>query len=180
MFRQRTRSLKDLWRCRRGTAAVEFALVAPPLIWILGVLCETGAFITIQYQLQFATEHAARLLRTNQIPSSWTVGQFKGKVCEKFTVPNCAQVIHVDVRHANKFAELNPPQIQAIGPANSGGRYTETFDPGANGEPGSVFITYDWNFIFPFMGNLFGFGNVGNRTDIRRLHGSTIYMNEMT
>lgn len=171
---------KAPWTCHRGAAAVEFALVALPLIWVLGVICETGAFTVIQFQLQAATERAARLLRTNQIPSTWSADQFKDKVCEKLNLPECKEAIHVDVRHASIFGQLNPPPIASIGPTSKGSSYSETFDPGTNGEAGSLFITYDWKFTFPFMGTTFGFGNVPNRTDLRRIYGSTIYKHEMT
>lgn len=179
MRRRRALGLRELWICRRGTAAVEFALVALPLIWVLGVIFETGAFVIMQFQLQFAAERAARLLRTNQISTTSNAEQFKTRLCEKLTLRNCVQVVHVDVRHARSFAQLNPPSVVAIGPARAGDVYTDTYDPGSNGDAGSLFVTYDWKFTFPFMGTEFGFGNVPRRTDVRRLYGSTIYMNEL-
>lgn len=168
--------LRDLWRSRRGTTAVEFALVATPLIWILGVLCETGAFLLIQYQLQYATERAARLLRTNQIPASAQVEQFKTTICAQINIPNCAKNISVDVRHASTFAALAPAAITSLGPPDNSGIY----DPGTNGDAASVFVAYDWKFVFPFMNTAFGFGNVPGRSNIRRLHASVIFMHELT
>ena len=41
-----------------------------------------------------------------------------------------------------------------------------------------MIVTYDWKFIFPFMGKTFGFNNIPNRTEMRRLHGISIYMRE--
>lgn len=173
---QRRRRLHDVWSGCRGTTAVEFALVATPLIWIVGVLCETGAFLLIQYQLQYATERAARLLRTNQIAASTQVDQFKATICSQINIPNCTKNISVDVRHASTFAALNPAEIAYIGPPQNSG----VFEPGSNGEVGSVFVTYDWKFIFPFMSTAFGFGNVPGRNDIRRLHANAIFMHELT
>lgn len=168
-----------MWTCQRGTAAVEFALVSLPLIWILAVILETGAFTVIQFELQSAVERSARLIRTNQISSAMQVDEFKAKLCERVTLRNCTQVIHVDVRHGSSFAKLNPPAVSAIGPTTPGGSYGDVYDPGISGDAGSLFVTYDWPFTLPFMGTRFGFGNVPGRKDVRRLYGSTIYLNEL-
>lgn len=69
--------------------------------------------------------------------------------------------------------------MDEIGPSRAGGNYSDTYDPGSHGDAGSLFVTYDWSFTFPFMGSKFGFGNVAGRSDVRRLYGSAIYMNEM-
>lgn len=170
------------WRllaCCRGAAAMEFALLTLPLIWVLGVLVETAAFITVQFQLQFASERAARLLRTNQIPSTVQVDGFKAAVCERLTIANCSRIIHVDVRHSSTFALLNAPSVTAIGPSRPGSTYVDIYAPGTSGDAGSLIVTYDWKFIFPFMGTYFGFANVPGRSDIRRLYGSAVYMTEM-
>jgi hypothetical protein len=158
---------------------VEFALVSMPLIWMLGIISEVSAFSVIQYQMQYATARAARLLRTNQLPAAMQVSEFKGVVCEKLAVPKCTQRIHIDVRHASSLAKLNPPSLQSIGPSSQKDSYVDTYDPGSNGDAGSLIVTYDWKFIFPFMGKRFAFGNLAGRTDVRRLYGSSIYMNEL-
>lgn len=165
---------------QRGSTAVEFALVATPLIWILGVICETAAFIVVQYQLQYAVDRTARLIVTNSISAAdvASVSAFKAKVCEFFNAPNCNDAINVDLRSADTFTDLALPNIGEIGPASPSGTYTDTFTPGSATKPGSLIVTYDWKFAFPFMGRTFSFGNVDTRTDVRRLHGIAIYMRE--
>jgi Flp pilus assembly protein TadG len=50
--------------CRRGAAAVEFALVAPTLFLVILGLCEFGIFAWNQHSLEFATEETARVVMT--------------------------------------------------------------------------------------------------------------------
>ena len=171
-------------RCRKGSVAIEFAIVAPFLILLIGAITEVGAFLLIQYQLQLATERAARLLETNRIT---TASEFKTKVCSNINLgPNCINDIHVDVRTATKFRLLQPREIVNVD--------SEHFDAIQRGTATSVIVTRDWTFLFPFIGDfsrLFpggghmgswgtgvGFANVSGRADIRRLHGISVFMTE--
>ena len=70
-----------------------------------------------------------------------------------------------------------PSDILTVGPAGSSTSYNETFDPGASGEVGSLIVTYDWRFIFPFMS--IPFGNVTGNSQVRRLAGLSVFRNEM-
>lgn len=177
MPKQRAGWLRQIWRGQRGTTAVEFALVATPLIWLLGIICETGAFLVVQYQLQYAVDRIARTAVTNTMTAT-DAATFKSRICEILTVRNCANSIYVDVRSADTFAGLALPALSSVGPSTSTGSYSDTFNPGSAGKPGSMIVTYDWKFIFPFMGKTFGFNNIPNRTEMRRLHGISIYMRE--
>lgn len=56
----RTRAQTGFWRCRRGTAAIEFALVAPALLLTLFGTIEFGRLMWTQSALHFAVEEAAR------------------------------------------------------------------------------------------------------------------------
>ena len=172
-----------------GASAIEFALVAPMLVLILGCLAETGAFILIQTQLQLATDTAAREIRTGKVgpastaanqPNQMTLSEFKAIVCGKFSVPNCTTNINVDVQSDTSFALLRPKlpsPLENVGPQNSGGSYSEAFTPGAPGQMGSLVVTYDWRFVFPMVGLIFG--NVQSYPGIRRLVGLAVYQNEL-
>lgn len=50
--------------CRKGAAAVEFALVAPTLFLVVMGLCEFGIFAWNRHSLEYATEETARVVMT--------------------------------------------------------------------------------------------------------------------
>jgi Flp pilus assembly protein TadG len=52
--------LRSLPRCRRGTAAVEFALVAIPLFMFLFGIIEMGRVLWLQNALHYSVEEASR------------------------------------------------------------------------------------------------------------------------
>jgi Flp pilus assembly protein TadG len=49
-----------LWRNRRGSMAVQFALVAPALLMLLFGIIEVGRMVWTRSSLQYATEQAGR------------------------------------------------------------------------------------------------------------------------
>ena len=182
--------ITSTWRCNRGSTAVEFARVALPLILIIGAICETGLFLLFQFQIKNATEVAARLIRLNSItqPTAWTKAQFKTELCKHLVIYDCMNKVWIDVRHVptvsgmpsgyfGLLANTMPSDILTVGPAGSSTSYNETFDPGASGEVGSLIVTYDWRFIFPFMS--IPFGNVTGNSQVRRLAGLSVFRNEM-
>lgn len=171
----------------RGTTAIEFAIVAPVLILLLGSMAEVGAFILIQTQLQFATESAARQIRIGTVgPTTtggtpqMTVSGLKTLICKQFLVPSCTSRIKLDVQRADSFANLKtmlPKPLENVGPQTPSASYTETYLPGSPGQMGSLVITYDWKFVFPSVGAIFG--NLSKVPGVRRLSGLAVYRNEM-
>lgn len=167
--------VKRLRRGQRGTAAVEFAIIGFWLIMLLGAIIEVGVFLLIQFELQNASERAARLIRTNNLAQTTQINDFKSTICAKLPIKNCAAKIFVDVRNAPSFADLRAKlPLPPTAPPQVGPGIGETFDPGQPGEMGSVVITYDWRLIFPFLQP---FSNVPGPA--RRLYGISIYRNEV-
>lgn len=166
--------LKRLWSGRRGTAAVEFAIIGFWLIMVLGAIIEVGMFLLIQFELQNASERAARLIRTNNVSLATQVSEFKSTLCAKLTIKNCTTKIFVDVRNAPSFEDLEKIfPVAENEPPNVGPGISETFSLGAPGAAGSVVITDDWQMIFPFLRP---FSNVPGSA--RRLYGVSIFKNE--
>lgn len=54
------RRMAQLWRCRRGSSAVEFVLVAPVMLGLLFAFVETGRYLWIRQALQHAADEATR------------------------------------------------------------------------------------------------------------------------
>ena len=168
------RGLKHLWHGRRGTAAVEFAIIGFWLIMVLGAIVEVGVFLLIQFELQNASERAARLIRTNNLALSTQVGELKSTLCARLPIKNCTDRIFVDVRNASSFEDLEKIlPVPADAPPNVGVGLDNVVEIGPPGATGSVVITYDWQLIFPF---LMPFSNVPGPA--RRLYGISIFKNE--
>jgi Flp pilus assembly protein TadG len=67
--------------CRKGAAAVEFALVAPTLFAIILGLCEFGIFAWNRHSLEYATEETARVVMTKTaVTDSEVAADLKARV----------------------------------------------------------------------------------------------------
>lgn len=162
----------------RGSTAVEFALVAFPMFFLIGCILEVGLTSLVQFQLQNSVQAGARLVRigavTNHVTSAITVDRTAmiAQICSTIRfLPNCAANLKLEVLSAGSFANLN-----FTGPNAVGSLATPTYNPGGSMAMGSMVATYDWRFYFPFVGEMFG--NVAGQPNIRRLSGVAIFRNE--
>lgn len=181
-------------RLQNGSTAIEFAFVIIPLIWLIGYIIEAGLFLTAQYELQNAVQDASRKIRTGTLTPN-DIPTFKAALCAKVVlIRNCTTAVKIDVSNAStttvnagvtvvtpgSFATLRDAVSAkspiSIGPATSGGSYTESFAPGAANTPGAAIVTYDWPFVVPFIGTIFS--NLPTDRSVRRLYGIAVYKNE--
>ena len=117
-FRQPMRGLAALARQDQGTAAIEFALVAPATIAIALATLQAATIFLAKAYFETGAETAARKVLTNQT-STLTAAQFKSEVCNELTVLfNCAQLI----------VELEPLPTGATSLSS----YLPSFDPNGN------------------------------------------------
>lgn len=73
--------LRRFGRNRRGSAIVEFALIAPIFIALLFAIIETSLMFLASESLETINENAARLIRTGQAQSTYsTVGAYLTQV----------------------------------------------------------------------------------------------------
>jgi Flp pilus assembly protein TadG len=163
----------------KGVAAIEFAMVAPPFIYVLGVIIETGMMLFTEYALQSAVQDSARLVRTGQAQGGQlNAAAFKDKICQTAsTLIDCAGKVYVYVRSDTNFATLkaNLPAFETIGPTFvTGTNPPSCYNPGQPSQPAAVIATYDW--YFNMMG-MSAMGNV-NSNAARRLVGFAIFRNE--
>ena len=171
--------LQKFKNSERGSAAVEFAMIAPPFLLILGVIMETGLMMFTEYSIQSAVQDSARLVRTGQAQSgALTAAQFKTAICNTAGVLiDCTGSVYVYVRSDADFATLktNLPDFNSIGPSLAVGvTPPNCFNPGQPSQPAAVVATYDWYF------NMWGMNFLGNikSNSARRLVGFAIFENE--
>ena len=179
---RRETALRRFFKSTDGAAAVEFAMVAAPFIFVLGCICETGLMLFSEYVLQNSVQDAARLVRTGQTSKgdgtvTLAASDFKTKLCTQVSIIiDCANKVTVYVNSASTFASLrstvgNPVNI---GPNAAGAAYRATYNPGGQLKAAAVVASYDWKFTFPFMSFL---SNLPSKTS-RRIYGIAIFRNE--
>jgi Flp pilus assembly protein TadG len=157
-FRARLRRWRR--RSRTGSAAIEFAMVAPIFfIFLLGTI-EIGAMFLGQFALQNATNDAARLIRTGQVGlKNMTAAQFRTSICNEITpILQCGASLQIDVESYTSFGSAgytNP--LQANGTLNPN---LNQFSPGTVCSIVLVRAFYVWSvdtpLLTPFLVNMSG------------------------
>ncbi len=170
------------WRSESAATAVEFALVAAPLLLLLFAIIEVSLMLAAQSQLQNAADAMSRLIRTGEVTAAdgsikMAEPDFRGELCAKVSLlRNCETGISLDIRNAARFADL-AAMLQdplAIGPQSSGESYASRYEPGGISRAGSLIVTYDWEFLGP----LGVFGNLPQKSGARRISARAVYKNE--
>jgi Flp pilus assembly protein TadG len=174
----RRRMLRPLLKSDSGAAALEFAIVIFPFIYVLGCITETGVMLFTEYVIQSSVQDAARQIRTGSAQSAGlNAAAFKAKICANVNIlVDCASKVTVYVKPATTFTSLKStlPSALNVGPKPDGSPNPTSFDCGQPSQPASVIATYDWKFSLPFMSFL---GNINSNT-ARRLSGMAIFRNE--
>ncbi len=126
------RSLRQFGRDASGASAVEFALIALPLFYMLFVILEIGIVFFANYSLENAAAQGARMLRTGQAQNQkFDAQMFKTEVCKHITAPLDCGKLKLDVRRFTNFSNADLTQ-----PLDGQGNLKANFayDPGAGGD----------------------------------------------
>ncbi|HWA29767.1 MAG TPA: TadE/TadG family type IV pilus assembly protein [Rhizomicrobium sp.] len=109
------RSLRRRWRANRGSAAIEFALVAPVFFLFLFGIIETGVIYFGTAMIQNATDDTARMVRTGQLSGTLTSDQLVTQVCSEvtglITAVDCKNNLKVDLRSYTNFGGSSYPSV---------------------------------------------------------------------
>lgn len=160
----------------RGTAAVEFAFVAAPFLWLMMATLETGLVMLSEYAIETGTEEAGRMIRTGQVQAQgMTKEQFKTLVCSGIAnaMLDCKNKLYVDVRRFPSFTGVNLPPPVVAGSLTPETTINSSFSPGGPLEVVVVRTFYDWKLFTPGISKL---ANVGS--DRRLLSSSAAFRNE--
>jgi Flp pilus assembly protein TadG len=141
--------LRTFAKDERAAAAVEFSLVALPLLGFLLAALQLSVIFFAGQVLQSAATSAGRELMTGQAQTGgMTAAQFAQLVCNQSAgLYNCANMM-VDVESAGSFAAVNtaPPVL-----TYSNGKVTNqwSWSPGNAGQVVIVRVMYDWPVFGP-------------------------------
>ncbi|SDN91388.1 TadE/TadG family type IV pilus assembly protein [Afipia sp. GAS231] len=155
--------LRRFRRNRRGSAAVEFALVAPIFFALLFAIIELALVFFASQVLETVTQDSARLIMTGQAQSAaYTQATFKNLVCSKITVMfDCINGISIDVQSYSAFGSVN-----IADPINASRNFVppNNYLPGGPGDIVVVRIFYQWPLIVTGLGF-----NIANLAGSKRL-----------
>ncbi|WMT74178.1 pilus assembly protein [Bradyrhizobium sp. Ash2021] len=144
-------ALRRFRRNRRGSAAVEFAMIAPMFIALLFAILESAMVFFASQVLETATQDSARMIMTGQEQNAGkTQTDFKAAVCSKIpALFDCVNGITVDVRNFPQFATVSLPS-----PIDANGNYVppSNYSPGGPGDIVVVRAFYQWPIFVTGLG----------------------------
>lgn len=166
--------LRRFGRNRGGSAAVEFALVAPVFFALLFAIIESALMFFASQVLETATQNSARMVLTGQqqngqLPlmspcssSDTTAQKFKCYVCSQIPALFDCSGIYVDVESYPSFSSVSiDDHIDAAGNFNASGMQ---FTPGGAGDIVVVRVFYQWPLFVTGLGY-----NIANLSGNKRL-----------
>jgi Flp pilus assembly protein TadG len=175
-----TASVRHVWRRfgrnARGSAAVEFALVAPVFFALLFAIIETGVMFFASQQLETITQESARMILTGQAQTaSYTSSQFQNYVCSQVPVPalfTCGN-IYVDVESypsstGTSCSTFSNVVIKNQIDSSSNFINNMKYNPGGPGDIVIVRLFYQWPLYVTGLGY-----NIANLSGSKRLLAAT-------
>lgn len=143
-------ALNRFRRDRKGSAAVEFAMIATPFLALMFAIIETSIILFAGQVLETSTQDTARLIMTGQSQlANMSATQFKSQLCSRLTsLFNCANV-DVEVVSYPDFGSVN-----LSSPVNNG-TYTSPsgYNPGNAGQIVVVRTFYQWPVFVTGLGS---------------------------
>jgi Flp pilus assembly pilin Flp len=131
---------------QQGAVAAEMAVIAPLFVLMLLSIVEMGLTLFSQSVLDGAARDAARLIRTGQVQGAQNpAGTLQNLVCSRVSMlMTCSNVI-IDVQQfpnfgAVAFQNCAPPQNPC------------PFQPGQGGQVIGLRLTYNRQFLVPWVG----------------------------
>jgi Flp pilus assembly protein TadG len=134
LCRSATRGFRRFGGDTAGASALEFALVATPLILLLLAILQVGVVYFATFSLEGATDRGARLIRTGQAQlQGFSADQFKTEVCKQLTAPLTCSGLKLDVHSYPNFSAAAANMTSPLG--SDGNMKTDfSYDPGGAGD----------------------------------------------
>jgi Flp pilus assembly protein TadG len=161
----------------RGSAAIEFGMVAPIFFALLLGIMQAGIIFFAQFTLQNAVQDAGRLVRTGQAVS-YTSSQFASAICNEVSLllTGCSSKLQVDVESFSGYSAVNyQSPLNANGTLNTA---LNGYNPGTACSVVLVRAFYTWPVFAPglvyFLTNMTD--GSGNKAHL--LSAATAFRNE--
>lgn len=170
------RALRRFRRNRRGSAAIEFALVAPLFFMLLFAIIETALVFFAAQVLETGTQDSARLMLTHQAQDAgMTQSQFSQDLCNRVKLlltcdGSISSPLVVSVKSYKPGVAI--PASDLADPISSG---TFTGKPAyESSNPGDTVLVrtfYQWPLFVTQLG--YNIANLGSGSNSKRLLAST-------
>ena len=167
-----TKMLRRFRRSRRGSVAVEFALVAPVFFALLFAIIEVAIVFFAGQTLETVAQGSARYVMTGQAQNQgFDQTAFKTYVCGQVPALFTCNSIYVDVQSYPAFSNVS---ISSQIDANNNFVAPTNYNPGGPGSIVVVRVFYQWQLYVT------GFGfNISNLAGSKRLLAATVaFQNE--
>jgi Flp pilus assembly protein TadG len=153
-------ALRSFPRQRRGSAAVEFAMVAPMFFALIFAIMETSLVFFAGQVLETGTQDTARLLLTQQAQNKgWGQADFKQSLCDRVSLLFECNGIYIDVQ---SYAPNAP--IVISNPIDGAGNFTNNFvyQPPPQNSANTVVVRafYQWPLYVTRLG--YNIANIGS------------------
>jgi Flp pilus assembly protein TadG len=154
--------LRRFRRSRRGSAVVQFALVAPVFFALLFAIIETALMFFASQVLETITQNSARMILTGQAQTAaYTQSQFQTYVCNQIPALFSCSGVYVDVESYSSFTAVTiNSQIDGSGNFINNMQYS----PGGPGDIVVVRLFYQWPIFVTTLGY-----NISNMSGNKRL-----------
>jgi Flp pilus assembly protein TadG len=168
-----SRLLRRFVRHQKGSAAVEFGIVALPFLGLTFAILETALVFFAGQTLETAVQDSARKIMTGAAQTAgWSKDDFKTEVCTHIHgLFDCVTGIYVDVKKYDNFAAItNAPPI-------TNGQLDTTnlnYTPGGAGDIEVVTLYYQWPIYVSLLGNNLSTLN----SNMRLLVATAVFRNE--
>lgn len=137
----------------KGSEIVEFALVMPIFFLLLFAIIDFGWYFYNQHTIQFATREGTRLaLVGRQLTAANGTVMTREDSIIKTIKDNAGLAVDPDKLQISIY----PVGANYTDPAD----WSTTVDAGNGGDYMRVRVLYTYNFLTPFIGNLFTGGNI--------------------
>ena len=170
-----------LWRERKGSAAVEFAIVGPVFLAMMFSIFEIGWHYYVTSIVDASATNAARLIRTGQIQEATSDADLQydliyDEICDVLQhFGACEDRLTVEVETFTSFTDLATPSTATCADATDAEKNAISFTPGGELEIVRIRICFIYNTINPAVGlNL----SEATRTGQRALISTMIFRNE--
>lgn len=179
---RRSRLALRLLRDDRGATALEFGMVAAPMIFMILATLELGLVYMVTTSLDNATQEAARQIRTGELAMAGgaTATTFRNQICANmgWLQSQCQANLSVDVRSFPSFSGESAPNPVTKGSGSTNGAFDNsklTFQTGNAGDIMLVRAFYQWKLITPV---LYGGLQSMNNTGVNVITSATTFRNE--
>lgn len=178
-----SRLLARFARAERGATAVEFGIVALPILVMIFGLLELALVFVVTTTLDTATQLAARQIRTGNFQTSAnnTRADFKTLVCGGMTwlSSKCPTDLFLDVQtfsDFNSLATVPPVDPTTFNPGAANNPTPTCFSPGQPTDIVLVRAYFEWDLFTPLLNN--ALENMGSGSGKRLISSTTAFRNE--